>query len=112
MIEFPSLSRARAALLVAAVFFLAACAAGGASWSKDGVSSETMATDVDECEFFGQTAALSAANQTSTTYSGVSATGQVTTTTVPGAGALSYMNHGEAFARCMTARGYKRSAGP
>ena len=111
--EFRLLSRARgpAALLAAAVV-LAACAAGGGSWSKAGVGGEAMAADVDECEFFGQTAALSAANQSSTTYSGVSSSGKVVTTTTPGAGALSYMAQGDAFARCMTARGYKRTAGP
>ena len=55
--EFRLLSRARgpAALLAAAVV-LAACAAGGGSWSKAGVGGEAMAADVDECEFFGQTA--------------------------------------------------------
>jgi hydrogenase maturation factor len=98
--------------MLAAAVFLAACTAGGASWSKAGVSGETMAVDVDECEFFGQTAALSAANQPTTTYAGVSSSGKVVTTTTPGAGALSYMAQGDAFARCMTARGYKRTSSP
>ena len=113
MTEFRLLSRARGpAVLLAAAVVLAACAGGAGSWSKAGVSQEIMAADVDDCEFFGQTAALSAANQPSTTYSGISSSGKVVTTTTPGAGALSYMAQGDAFARCMTARGYKRTAGP
>ena len=111
MIECRLPSLAHAVLLAAAVT-LAACASGSGGWSKANVTAEAMAADVDECEFFGQAAALSAASRTKNTYVGVSSTGQLTTTQLPGTGALSFMEQGKAFAKCMTARGYKRTAAP
>ncbi len=113
MIEFRLPSRAVAhAVLLAAAVTLAACASGSGGWSKANVTAEAMAADLDECAFIGQAAALSAANRSTSTYVGVSATGQLTTTQLPGAGALSYMEQGKAFDKCMTARGYKRVAAP
>ena len=99
-------------VLLAAAVTLAACAAGSGGWSKANVTAEAMATDMDECDFIGQAAALSAANRTKNTYVGVSSTGQLTTTQLPGADALSFMEQGNAFAKCMRARGYKRKAAP
>ena len=100
------------AVLLAAAVTLAACASGSGGWTKANVSPETMAVDRDECDFIGQAAALSAANRTKSTYVGVSAGGQLTKTQLPGTGALSFMEQGDAFAKCMTARGYKRTAAP
>ncbi len=98
------------AVLLAAV--LTACAGSSGKWTKANVTAEAMAADVDECDFIGQAAALSAVNRSDSTYTGVSSTGQLTTTKLPGAGALSYMEQGDAFAKCMKARGYERTAAP
>ncbi len=101
------------AVLLAAAVTLAACASGSGGWTKANVTAEAMAADVDECEFFGQAAALSSASRSSSTYTGINTqTGGITKTQLPGAGALSYMEQGEAFDKCMTARGYKRVAAP
>ena len=100
------------AVLLAAAVTLAACASGSGGWTKENVTAEAMAADVDECDFIGQAAALSAVNRSDSTYTGVSSTGQLSTTQLPGAGALSYMEQGDAFAKCMKARGYKRNAAP
>lgn len=95
---------------IAAAVALAACAGTSQKWTKAGVGEEARAVDLDQCEFVGLSAGLSVANQSNDTYVGVSSSGQLTTTQLPGAGALSYMEQGDAFARCMKARGYKRSA--
>ena len=98
------------AVLLAAV--LTACAGSSGKWTKANVTAEAMATDVDECDFIGQAAALSAISRSDNTYVGVSPTGQLTKTQLPGIGALSYMEQSAAFARCMESRGYKRTAAP
>ena len=122
MTEFCLPSRAGAVLLAAAVA-LAACAGASGKWTKDGVGPEAMAADLGECELFGQAAGLSAVNQSNNTYTGVSVTTTTTPfgsfsvpttakTQLPGSSALSYMEQGDAFARCMESRGYKRTAAP
>ena len=108
--RIPSRARVHAVLIAAAVA-LAACAGPSGKWTKAGVGEEARAADLDQCEFVGQAAGLSAI-QSNDTYVGVSSTGQLTKTQIPGAGALSYMKQGDAFARCMSARGYKRTAVP
>ena len=100
------------AVLLAAAVTLAACASGSGGWTKQNVTAEAMAADVDECDFIGQAVALSTANRSKNTYVGVSASGQLTKTQLPGTGALSFMDQGAAFAKCMKARGYKRTAAP
>ena len=109
--SLPRGAAARIACIAAAVA-LAACTGPSGKWTKANVSPEAMAADVDECEFFGQAAGLSAINRTRNTYVGVSAGGRLTKTQLPGTGALSFMEQGDAFAKCMTARGYKRTAAP
>ncbi len=100
------------AVLLAAAVTLAACAGGSGGWTKANVTAEALAADVDECDFIGQAAALSAASRSSNTYVGVTSTGQMTTTQLPGTSALSYMAQGDAVAKCMQARGYNRKAAP
>ena len=100
------------AVLLAAAFALAACAGASGKWTKAEVSEEARAADLEQCEFVGQAAGLSAVGQSNDTYVGVSSTGQLTTTQLPGIGALGYMKQSDAFARCMEAHGYKRTAVP
>ena len=106
---FPSRSGVLTVLLAAA---LAACAGASGKWTKANVTAEAMAVDVDECEFIVQ-AALSAYSRSDNTYFAVSSTVQLTKTQLPGTGAfgaLSFLKQGDAFARCMEARGYKRTS--
>lgn len=109
-IRFPPRVEVRAVLLVAA-FALAACAGTSGKWTKAGIGAETRATDLEECRLFGQAAGLSAINQADNTYVGISSTGQLTTIQLPGTGALSYAEQGDAFTRCMESRGYRHTAG-
>ena len=95
---------------VLAAFVLAACAGPSGGWTKVNASPEQMALDFDECQFFGQAAGLSAANQANDTYIGVSGSGQLTKTNLPGAGALGFMEQSDVFEKCMKARGYRRAA--
>ena len=97
MTEFCLPSRAGAVLLAAAVVALAACAGASGSWTKDGVGKEAMAADVDQCELIGQATGLSAI-KSDELYDEIAE------------GALSFMEQGDAFARCMESRGYKRMA--
>lgn len=110
-IRIPSRVEVRAVLLVAA-FALASCAGTSGKWTKAGIGEEARATDLEECQLFGQAAGLSAINQADNTYVGISSTGQLTTTQLPGTGALGYAEQGDAFARCMKSRGYRRTAAP
>ena len=104
----PRRAGVHAAWLAAAVA-LAACAGASQKWTKAGIGAEARATDLEECQLFGQAAGLSAVNQADNTYVGISSTGQLTTTQLPGASALGYAAQGDAFARCMESRGYRRT---
>ena len=94
------------------LLILAACAGASGKWTKAGVGEQVMATDLDQCEFVGLASGLAATKQQDNTYTGISASGQMTTTQLPGAGALSYAEQSDAFARCMKARGYTRTVAP
>ena len=101
----------RRSIPLAAALALAACASGPGNWTKPGATDESTAFDVDECEFIAEAASLSKAAQSDNTYIGVSATGQATTTQLPGTESLSFMERADAFERCMAGRGYRRAAG-
>ena len=85
------------AVLLAAAVTLAACASGSGGWTKAGVSEDARAADFEQCELFGQAKGLSAI-KSDELYDEIAE------------GALSFMEQGDAFARCMEARGYKRPA--
>ncbi len=108
----PGAMRRFAAPLVclAAAGALAACGSGGGAWTKVGASEEMVAYDVNECEFYAQAVSLAESAQSDNTYIGVSPTGDIVTTQVPGSDALRYMRQGDAFAGCMASRGYSQAA--
>ena len=84
-------------VLFAAAVVLAACAGAGGKWTKAGVGEEAMAADLEQCVMIGQATGLSAI-KSDELYDEIAE------------GALSFMEQGDAFTRCMKARGYKRSA--
>ena len=100
----------RRCIPLAAALALAACASGPGNWTKPGATDESTAFDADESEFIADAASLSKAAQSDNTYIGVSATGQATTTQLPGTESLSFMERADAFERCMAGRGYRRAA--
>ena len=99
----------------AAVLVLAACAGGAGNWTKPGATDESVAFDVDDCEFIAQAVSLSKAARSDNTYIGVSTDSAgnttFTTTQLPGTETLSFMEQADAFERCMAGRGYRRPAG-
>ena len=95
---------------LAATVALAACAGARGSWSRAGANEEMVAYDVNECEFYAQAVSLAESARSSETYIGVSPTGDVVATQLPGTDALRYMRQGNAFARCMASRGYSQAA--
>ena len=95
---------------LAATVALAACAGAGGAWSRAGANEEMVAYDVNECEFYAQAVSLAESARSSETYIGVSPTGDVVATQLPGTDALRYMRQGNAFARCMASRGYSQAA--
>lgn len=110
MFSNPLSSRAHLhAVLLAAAIALAACAGSSQKWTKAGVGEETMAADFDQCDFVGQAAGLSAINRADDTFIRVSPSGQLIRSQLPGVSALGFMKQADAFARCMEARGYRRT---
>ncbi len=95
---------------LAAAGVLAACGSAGGAWARVGADEETVAYDVNECEFYAQAVSMAESAQSSETYIGVSPTGDVVATQLPGTDALRYMRQGDAFARCMASRGYSQAA--
>ena len=89
---------------------LAACSGAGGAWSRVGANEEMVAYDVNECEFYAQAVSMAESARSSDTYIGVSPTGDVVATQLPGTDALRYMRQGDAFARCMASRGYSQAA--
>ena len=85
------------------------CAAGECVRSTCAIPCSS-AYDVSECEFYAQAVSMAESAQSNDTYIGVSPTGDVVATQVPGTDALRYMRQGNAFARCMASRGYSQAA--
>ena len=116
MTEYSLASRTgvRTVLLAAVAVALAACASSSGEWIKtEAVTVDSMDTDLQDCELFGQAAGLSAANQPDNTYvGGITSTGQVTTNQIPEAGTSGYAAQSDAFASCMEARGYMLATAP